>query len=362
MVNEKLKEARLLLGVAGYSMKTADKIRAHFGSEQVLLDARVQDLRAAGLGPRTAERLVELRERNAHIDEAKRCEADVLVNGFSGFPAALAEIPDAPAVLFCRGCLPETPRLAVVGARRCTPEGLKLARSFGRAMAEQGVVVVSGLARGIDAAAMGACLQAGGKAIGVLGCGLDRVYPPENAGLFLDTVRSGALVTEFPLRTQPLKPHFPRRNRVISGLALGVLVVEASRKSGSLITVDHALDQGREVLAVPGPVGPTFHVGTNQLIRDGASIALCAEDVMATLNLSIDWAPPAEAPAVEPDAAAVLEACRFQALTLDAMAARCALPVSRVMRIVSRLEVQGRLTRVPGARFLEADQRPRAKK
>jgi DNA processing protein len=196
----------------------------------------------------------------------------------------------------------------------------------------------------------------------VLGCGLDRVYPPENTRLFLDTVNAGALVTEFPLYTAPNKPNFPRRNRIISGLSLGVLVVEASRKSGSLITASHALDQGRLVLAVPGPVGPHFHVGTNQLIQEGASIVLDAEDILIALNLYIRQKPRGEIASLGPEADAVLEACRFEALTLDAVASRCKLPVNKVMRIVSRLEVQGRLDRVPGARFLEADQRPKAKK
>ena len=217
-----------------------------------------------------------------------RVGARVVPHTALAYPPSLRCITDPSPVLLVRGdvSLLRRPAVAIVGARAATRYGLDIARKLGEGLARQGVVVVSGLARGIDAAAHRGALEAGGPTVAVLACGLDVVYPPEHVELADKIAGSGAIVTEFPLGQKPLRLHFPLRNRLISGLSRGVIVVEARERSGSLITARHALDQGREVLAVPGPVTSPASAGPNALLRDGASPLLELRDAFETLGLS----------------------------------------------------------------------------
>ncbi len=204
------------------------------------------------------------------------------------YPARLRAIPDPPYVLFVKGELPpaEQPAIAIVGARRASPYGRHVAAELAAGLAKRGIVVVSGMALGADAAAHEGCLRAGGRTIAVLGCGVDVVYPPEHTQLYDRIVAQGAVISEAPPGSPPTRGCFPIRNRIISGLALGVVVVEASEKSGALITADHALEQGREVYAVPGSVNSPESRGAHKLLRDGAKLVESIEDILEDLPVA----------------------------------------------------------------------------
>ncbi len=205
------------------------------------------------------------------------------------YPDSLKNIYNSPPGLFIRGNpeLLSRPMLAMVGARRPTSYGLSVARKFGREISEAGVVVVSGLARGIDAAAHEGALAGGGSTLAVLGCGVDVFYPRENKNLMEKIIREGAVISEFPPASEPQSWHFPVRNRLISGLSRAVLVVEASARSGSLITADLALEQGRDVMAVPGNINSALSLGTNNLIRQGATIVTSVDEVLEELGITV---------------------------------------------------------------------------
>ena len=225
--------------------------------------------------------------KTAALAESKSIQA--VIFGEDGYPSILSSIPDPPIVLFFRGDLQKylsIPSVAVIGSRRCTTYGRRVARSLARDFVRDGVGVVSGLARGIDAEAHIGALDAGGRTMAVLGSGLDVCYPPEHEKLAHKITRSGVLVSEYPPGTQPARFRFPERNRLISGFSLGVVVVEAGRKSGTMITVNTALDQGREVFAVPGEVTRALSMGTNMLLRDGAGVVITAKDVLEPLGIA----------------------------------------------------------------------------
>lgn len=220
----------------------------------------------------------------------ERLGARVVPFGTADYPARLAALADAPSVLLVRGDprVLSTGAVAIVGARAATRSARSQARRFARALAARGLTIVSGLARGIDAEAHHGALEARGRSIGVLACGLDRVYPPEHRALAEALAVGGAVVSEVPLGTSPRRELFPLRNRIISGLCLGVIVIEARRRSGSLITVRHALDQGRDVFVLPGPTEGPFAEGSNRLLRDGAIAVTDPEDVLEDLGIGTD--------------------------------------------------------------------------
>lgn len=229
----------------------------------------------------------EILEAWGRLDPA-RLYAEFLNDGCSAvaladaeYPPALAAVYDPPPLLFYRGRLPDPADicLALIGSRRSTAYGEQVAEIFSRDLAGQGMVVVSGMARGIDSICHRGALKAGGRTVAVLGSGLDVIYPRENSRLYAEICESGAVISEFPLGAAALAANFPRRNRIISGLSRGVVVIEAGEKSGTLLTVDYALQQGRDVFAVPGPVTSPWSKGTNKLLKDGCQMALCAEDI-----------------------------------------------------------------------------------
>ena len=217
------------------------------------------------------------------LADCQRLDLDLLTIQDAGYPNRLRNIYDPPCLLYVRGRLPafdDEASIAVVGTRDCTPYGVSCAEKLGYGLAAGGAVVVSGLARGVDSAALRGALRAGGTVTAVLGNGLDVVYPPENQYLYEDVAAAGALISEYPPGTPPEAKHFPVRNRIMSGLCLGTLVVEASARSGALITAGTALEQGRDVFAVPGPIDAPASVGCNRLIRDGAGLVSDAWDIL----------------------------------------------------------------------------------
>ena len=273
------------------------------------------------------------------------------------YPPALLRLSDPPAVLAVRGEHEALagPCVAVVGARAATVYGLEVARRLAGALARAGVVVVSGLARGIDAAAHEAALEAGGRTVAFLACGPDRVYPAAHRRLAARIRERGALVSELPPGAPPRKIHFPLRNRLISGLSRAVVVVEARTRSGSLVTARHALDQGIEVLAVPGPVTAATSEGTNALLRDGAAPALSARDVLCAAGLEAECAaaleaecgpdpgPAAPHAALAAPASAILAALRHHPATRDELGRRLALAPGALAVALLELELAGRV-------------------
>jgi DNA processing protein len=302
------------------------------------------------------EALVLLRSGDARRraeDEQRRADAlgvRIVGCGEPDYPLLLTEIFDPPPVLYVRGRLEadEGERsVAVVGARAATPAGRALARAMSRELAAAGATIVSGLARGIDTAAHQGALDASGRTVALLGCGLDRVYPPENATLARAIEADGAIVSEFPLATPPLPHHFPQRNRLIAGWSRGVVVVEAARRSGALNTARTAADEGRDVMAVPGHPSQAAWEGTNQLLRDGAALVRDARDVAAELGFELPT------PGTQPIQDPLLAALRRDApLSLEALQARSGLETPELLARLSRLELRDEVRRLPGALFV----------
>lgn len=343
--------------------------------------------RRAGLADEGAAELALRLRESFPAREAERVLALggwILVRGEPGYPAALETIADAPMVLYGQGTLPGAGRavIAIVGARRASRYGLAQAERFAYLLGALGAVVVSGLARGIDAAAHTGCLDAGGSTIAVLGSGLDVVYPREHAALARRIAEhGGAVVSEFPLGTPPLPWHFPRRNRIIAGLAAGVVVVEAAAKSGSLVTARLALDAGREVMAMPGPIDAPGSAGPHQLIRDGAILVGGIDDVVAAVpslvaQLARTSRGAADAPAgprpdrtedaaaatrddpggrnadgPDPERARVLAALSDDPVPLDEVAHATRLPLPRVMALLCLMSLAGLVVEHPGQRY-----------
>lgn len=226
----------------------------------------------------------DLKEAEKNLSDAMKYKLHILTYRDAAYPQRLKHIPDPPLVLYYKGTLPDfdsQPVIGVVGTRKCTPYGLSAAKKLGHEIVSCGGLVVSGLAEGIDAMAMKSALSAGGQVVGILGCGAEQVYPKFNKWLFADTERYGCILSEFPPETPPFGWNFPKRNRIISGLSHGVLVVEAPKGSGSLHTARHALEQGRDVFVVPGNVDqPTFE-GSLKLLRDGGTLAACGWDILS---------------------------------------------------------------------------------
>ncbi len=267
----------------------------HFGSAEAVLRAGAAELAGVpGVGAKLAADVVAGRavagvEEELRLMEQHRVGLAVL--GAPGYPGALAEIDAAPQLLYVRGALEERDAraVAVVGSRSCTDYGRRMATRLAADVARAGWTVVSGLARGIDGVAHRAALQAGGRTLAVLAGGLYRIYPPEHRGLAEEVEKAGALLTESPMRVEPLAHLFPARNRLISGLCRAVVLVEAAEKSGALITAEHAAEQGRIVLAVPGPADAEASGGTNALIRQGAILCRGAGDVLEELQGVATW-------------------------------------------------------------------------
>jgi DNA processing protein len=265
-----------------------NKLLEFFGKAENILKASPEKLNAvSGIGQKIAAKICALKKED--IDKefalAKIHNLRILSLDDAGYPKNLKNITDPPIILYVKGELREEDNLSIsiVGSRRASFYGLENAERFARDLAGRGFTIVSGLARGVDTASHRGALRAGGRTIAVIGSGFADLYPPENKELSEQISSSGAVISEFPVNTEPLRQNFPRRNRVISGLSLGVLVAEAARNSGALITADFALEQAREVFALPGKVDSANSFGTNDLIKQGAKLVSCVEDLLEEL-------------------------------------------------------------------------------
>lgn len=284
------------------------------------------------------------READGQLARAAARQIIPIAIGDARYPPLVAAIADPPPMLWVRG-QPDTLRraaVALVGSRTATPYALETARRLSQDLVAAGLVVVSGLARGVDSAAHAAAVSARGPTVGVLGCGADRIYPAEHRDLALDMETAGAIVSEFPPGVPPLPHHFPMRNRVISGLSLAVVVVEAPEKSGALITASAAAEQGRDVLVVPGPAGGRNR-GGHLLIRDGAKVVETADDILQELNLQRDL------PALASGRGQVPERVEF---TVDELAISTGEQPNTVLVRLLELELAGKIQRIGGGRFV----------
>ena len=294
--------------------------------------------------------------------------ARLVLWGEAEYPEPLAAVPGAPAALYVAGNVAalNAPQLAMVGARKASPLGRAIARDLAGTLTQLGLIITSGLAAGIDAASHEGALRAGGGTVAVLGTGLDRIYPAENAGLAARIRATGALVSEFPPRTGPQRQHFPRRNRIISGLTLGTLVIEAAAGSGSLITADHALEQGREVLAVPGSIRSPLSRGCHKLIREGAHLVEGAPDVLAALQFNTTnqslrrsrrggsgglGIPPRGGAPLDKEYEMLLDALGFEPATIDTLMTRSGLSGESIASMLLILELEGRIAPYPGGLY-----------
>ncbi|WP_263143668.1 DNA-processing protein DprA [Pseudomonas sp. RIT-PI-AD] len=321
------------------------RLLSAFDSASSALSAPAAAWRALGLPDSCAEprRSAEIRERAAAalgwLDDPAH---HLVMWDEPSYPALLAELDDAPPLLFVAGVptILEKPQLAIVGSRRASAPGLDSARRFSRALAGAGFVITSGLALGIDGAAHLGALDAAGETVAVLGTGLQRLYPPRHAGLAARIVaEGGALVSELPLDSPPQAGNFPRRNRLISGLSLGVLVVEASPSSGSLITARLAAEQGREVYAIPGSIHHPGARGCHQLIRDGATLVESVEHILEALR---GWQALAPVPKpVDPAESPLLSLLRAAPQSSEGLALAAGWPMPRTLAALTELELDG---------------------
>jgi len=335
-------------GIPGVGRVRIAQLKEHFGSLQHAWKAPEGRLKQAGLDSRSIGALVTLRPRISVDDEMEKLERQkvrALICEGPKYPRRLKEIYDYPPVLYVKGSLPaeDEPCLAIVGTRRPTVYGRQVTEEIVADLARSGITIISGLARGIDSVAHRAALDAGGKTVAVFGCGLDIVYPGENTKLAQAIIEQGALVTEYPLGVKPKAENFPMRNRIMSGLSLGVLVVEAGERSGALITAQQAVEQNREVFAVPGSILSPASQGTNRLIQEGAKLVRNYADILQELNLTIvvqqaeirEFSPANEAES------AILKQLSAEPNHIDEICRRSGLTMPEASSTLAMLELRG---------------------
>ncbi len=357
------RDALLILNaVSGFSNRRIVELIRHCGSARKIFELPTEELSL--LGGVSGQAALNLRHFSAE-EFLKKEEAAILAEGArvvtfldDDYPLSLRDIPDPPVVLYLSGAWPEglASSVAVVGSRHPTLYGMETAERFARDLSEMNLVIVSGMARGIDAAAHRGCLRIGGKTVAVLGSGLDIVYPRENQGLFEKIKETGTVVSEFPLGTEPLPYNFPRRNRIVSGLSLGVLVVEANIKSGALITAEFALEQGKEVFAVPGRADSPLSGGPHALIRQGAKLVLSAGDILDELPIESlpkaaehgHRAPVCGLDALSEEESRLMEILTEESRSLDELEARTGLSVPLLMPTLLSLQMRRMLRERPG--------------
>lgn len=353
-----------LTRVPGVGGETQRLLLSRFGLPNEIFDSGPRAL--AQLVPEKLAQTIITHDATGEIEAALAWAREpgnaIVTLADSAYPQRLLQTPDPPTLLYVKGSLGQLnrPALAIVGSRNATAQGIANAEAFAEALADAGLTVISGLALGIDAAAHRGALRAGGadssSTLAVIGTGIDRVYPARNRELAQQVAGAGAIVSEFPLGTPAISGNFPRRNRIISGMALGVLVVEAAQRSGSLITARLAGDQGREVFAIPGSIHSPLAKGCHQLIKQGAKLVDDARDILDELGFATGVPAPARRRGATDAAASgaaekVLAALGYDPCGMDTLAARAGLPAEEVAALLLELELDGRVARMPGGRI-----------
>lgn len=359
---EHLLPALQLALVPGVGPRLRRALLEQFETPEAVLAAPPSELRKVpGIGSKLSQviaRASETIDPSAEIAQCRQHNIQILVESHEPYPRVLRDLPDPPAVLFMQGqLLPhDAMAVAIVGSRHATQYGLAQAERLAASLARAGMTIVSGLARGIDGAAHRGAMAAGGRTIAVLGSGLLNIYPPEHRELAREVANHGAVLSESPPRAQPMSGVFPQRNRIISGLSLGVIVVEAAASSGALITARHAAEQGREVFAVPGRVDSRMSHGCHRLLRDGAKLVESADDVLEELSPLAAATTRANGETIQHPAELllneveqqVLTAIDHQATTIDRIVTQSGLTPQQVLATVSVLEMRRIIRRLSG--------------
>lgn len=345
--------------VKGIGAVRFQRLLERFGDAETAWRAAPADLAAAGLGLKMIERLAAVREKvdlSLIWDQIHTKGIQVLTWMDDDYPHRLKEIEQPPPVLYLRGELSaeDSWAVAIVGTRRATPYGRQVTEEIATYLAANGVTVVSGLARGVDAIAHNAALRAGGRTLAVLGSGVDRIYPPENRAMAEQIIHHGAVLSDYVPGTPPESSNFPPRNRIISGLSMAVIVIEAGETSGALITAEFAAEQGREVFAVPGNILAPQSKGTNKLIQRGALPLLSASDIMQALNLTRVGQHKAARKALPADEveAKLLETMGEEPLHVDEIRAQTGLPVEKVSATLVMMELKGMVRQVGNMHYV----------
>jgi DNA processing protein len=341
------------------------KLLKFFDKPENILKASPEKLTAVSLiGEKIARKIYSLKKEDLdkELSLAKKLDLKIITVEDNDYPQNLKQIPDPPIVLYVKGALNVEDKLAIgiVGSRRATFYGLTNAEKFASELSALGFTIVSGMARGIDTYAHKGALKSGGRTIAVMGSGFSHIYPQENAQLFKEIARSGAVISEFPIDTLPLKENFPCRNRIISGLSMGVLVAEAARNSGALITADFALEQGREVFALPGELDSHNSFGTNGLIKQGAKLVSCLDDILEEFNLSITESPKyiknnlksANAAPKNEEENQVYNLVSNESIQLDELLEKTNIDISRISGILLKLQLKKLVRQLPGKQFV----------
>ncbi len=345
--------------VKGIGAVRLQGLRDHFGDLALAWQAPADVLKAAGLSAKLAERVIQVRSDvnlESLIERIYKQGIGILTWDDAQYPPRLKEIDQPPPVIYVRGAIkPEDIwAVAVVGTRRVTTYGRQVAEEVGSTLAASGVTVISGLARGVDAIAHQSALKAGGRTIAVLGCGVDRIYPPEHTQLAEKIIASGAIISDYAIGTPPDASNFPPRNRIISGLSMATVVVEAGETSGALITAQFAVDQGREVFAVPGNILALQSKGTNKLIAQGAHPLLSIHDLLDTLNLT-RVTEQRESRRVLPGdetETKLMSVLTQEPLHMDEIQIQTGLPIERVSATLIMMELKGLVRQVGGMNYV----------
>jgi len=323
-----------------------------FGSPRSALKAIESGEKCGSINSRILDcwsKVLSSRKPEEYVRKIESMGIQTVVFGEESYPYLLSQIRKPPWVLFLRGSLPsaEEPLIAIVGSRKASAYGLEVAEWLARGLAKSGVIVVSGAAYGIDSAAHRGSLQSGGRTIAVLGSGVDVPYPSSNAGLLKEIARNGCVISEYPPGTRPSKQNFPERNRIIAGISLGVVVVEASRRSGALGTVSYALEENREVMAVPGPIFSQNSEGTNELISLGAAAVTCPQDILSFIGFEQEPSTTLSA-SISSDSKSVLEILSAGGMDSESISRISGMEASRILSILLELEMAGLVRRGPG--------------
>lgn len=356
-----------LLNVKGLSPAARHSMLSYFDNPVRLFEADETEIRRV---PHIRiENISELQKSKRSYDfisERKKLrEKDIsLITLFDeNYPKSLRFIHDPPVGLFIAGKLPDDsfPKLSIIGSRDCTEYGRLAAEKFGRELAENDIVVVSGMARGLDSCGHIGALSGGGKTIAVLGCGVDVCYPPENRGLMKRITENGCCLSEYPPGAQPSRHFFPERNRIISGMSLGVIVIEAGEKSGTSITVNQAIDQGREVFALPGPIFSKASSGTNRMIQEGACLLQTTDDILNVLNLRENrkiaeneriTRKEKVVLSLAPDEKLVYDCIAFSPITIEEIIDKTHTPFQELIYALTKLEMDGHIKKLPGQQYI----------
>ncbi|MFA6350495.1 MAG: DNA-processing protein DprA [Candidatus Omnitrophota bacterium] len=349
--------------VDGIGSVRLSRLMEFFGKPENILNAPIEKLNSvSGIGDEIASRInsFDHKQLSHELALAGKLGLKIVSREDADYPVNLKVIPGAPILLYVKGKLEEIDRLsiAIVGSRRASYYGLNAAQKFGGELSVQGLTVVSGMARGIDTAAHKGALKAGGRTIAVIGSGFNYIYPEENMELAEEISRHGAVISEFSLNKPPRRENFPRRNRIISGLSLGTLVVEAARNSGAIITADFALEQGREVFALPGKVDTMSAYGTNELIKQGAKLVTCVEDILEEFGINAEINRDASISAREDicsKESVLYKLITADPLTIDELAEKSNLSIPCLSELLLQMRLKKRIRQLPGKLFVRSE-------